>query len=86
MFLMMTGAKNLMSHGDALSMKLPSKGGFTKNKINYVKVRLNGHDLYDLEFGRVYGSKFTEISNFEDVFVENLRELFTSETGLDVSL
>lgn len=79
-FVTMTGAKNLLNTGKGLSFRIP--GTMTKNRINYVKVELNGFDLYDVTFGRIHGSTYTVISTHEDVFCENLVELFEDSTGL----
>lgn len=58
----------------------------SKNKANYLKIHLNGKDLYDVEFGRVYGSKYTVKSTHNDVYAEDLINLFETETGLYLSL
>ncbi len=54
-FLAMTGANTLGWSKDGLSFKLPTKSEYTKNGINYIRVRLNSLDLYDVEYGRIYG-------------------------------
>ena len=84
-FVAMTGAKNMLNHGDALSFKLPN--GFAAKKINSVKISYDeGRDLYTIEFNRIYGVKFTEISKFEGVYFDDLQRIFTEETGLDTRL
>ncbi len=78
----MTGAKNLCALDEqcgGLSFKLPKFSGV---KVNYVKIVLNGSDLYDVEFGRIYGNKYTVISEHSDIYCDMLVELFEKETGL----
>lgn len=85
-FLVMTGAKNLCSLNEqlgGLSFRLPKFSGV---KINYVKIVLNASDLYDIEFGRVFGMKYTVISTHKDIYCDQLQELFTKETGLNTHL
>lgn len=79
-FVTMTGAKNLLDTGKGLSFRIP--GTMTKNRINHVKVELNGFDLYNVTFGRIHGTSYKIISTHEDVFCENLVELFEDSTGL----
>lgn len=81
-FTTMTGAKNLYALDEqygGLSFKLPKFSGV---KVNYVKILLNGIDLYDIEFGRIYGNKYTVISKHTDIYCDQLQELFEKETGL----
>ena len=86
-FRAMTGAKHFLSIPEgcgALSFQLPSR------KINYVKITLNGGDLYDLEFSRIAGPKkmFAKkvVSEHRDVFADQLQDIFTEATGLDTHL
>ena len=77
----MTGAKNFMSHNDlcgGLSFRIPQIAGI----VNYVKIILNGSDLYNVEFGRIRGNDYKVLSSFEDIYAEDLIELFEKETGL----
>lgn len=81
-FITMTGARNLFSLTEqlgGLSFKLPKFSGV---KVNYVKIVLNSSDLYDVEFGRIYGNKYTVISKHSDIYCDMLVELFEKETGL----
>jgi len=83
-FIAMTGAKNLMSHGSGLSFRLPSR--FARQGINYVKVTLTPMDEYDIEFGKVWGTKYRAITTHEGVYCDMLRDIFTDATGLDCTL
>ena len=85
-FITMTGARNLFSLTEqlgGLSFKLPKFSGV---EINYVKILLNGSDLYDVEFGRIYGNKYTVLNTYSDIYCDQLRELFETETGLATHL
>ena len=81
-FKVMTGAKDFNTTLTGVSFRIPSKAG----KPNFVQIGLNKNDLYDVEFFRIWGTKVTEISNYSDIYVENLVELFESETGLYTKL
>jgi len=83
-FALMTGAKNMAGHSDALSFRLPSR--FATGGINYVKVTLNAMDTYDLEFGKVWGSNYRVIDTARGIYADNLRRVFTATTGLDTTL
>ncbi len=85
-FIVMTGAKNLIGTENSLSFRLPGAGGFCKNSINVVRIELLPSDTYRISFGRIRGSKMTAVAQHEDIYVEQLREVFTSETGLATSL
>ncbi len=87
-FLAMTGARNLAGDATSLSFRLPGNG-FAKNGINYVKVTLEPSDTYTVVFkkiGRAPGFKVTEFDKVEDVYCDNLREVFERATGLATSL
>ena len=85
MFVAMTGAKNLLNHGNALSFKLPAN--FAAKKINSVKITLDeGRDLYNVEFNRIWGTKLSSVSKFDGVYFDDLQRIFTDETGLDTRL
>lgn len=78
-FTTMTGAKNIYAIENGLSFRLPKFNGV---KVNYVSITLNGNDLYDIEFKRIYGTKITDISKANDVYCEDLQEVFEQNTGL----
>jgi hypothetical protein len=85
-FIVMTGAKNLMSYGDqnALSFRLPSN--FAKDKINFVKISLTADDLYTVEFKYIRGMKVADVSEHKGIYADTLQNLFTTATGLDTHL
>lgn len=83
-FTIMTGARNFAGHTDALSFKLPSN--FATKGINYIKITLTPADLYDIEFGKIWGTKYTGITRSEGVYVDSLRNVISETTGLALSL
>ena|SRR5690348_11826864 len=83
-FIVMTGARGFLDAGNALRFRLPSN--FASRGINAVSVTLNGADTYDLVFSKVRGSSVTEVAAVTHVYVDQLRDVFRSETGLDTTL
>lgn len=82
-FLMMTGSKNLVATGEGLRMQL------TKNscKAKWLYITLNGSDLYDMEFVTVDKNLDRIVKKqHNDVYCDQLQELFTEATGLYTSL
>ncbi len=89
-FAAMTGSKAIKCDDKSLTLKL------TKNKsgANELKITLNGLDLYDIEFSKhSYPTlnkktwewkpeKKTIVKEFNDIYAENLEEIFTDVTGL----
>ena len=84
-FKVMTGMTQASYSEEERSLSLKWKAQ-SKNKSNYMKIRLTPDDLYTVEFGRIWGSKFKEISKHEGIYNDMLKELFESETGLYLSL
>jgi hypothetical protein len=84
-FLAMTGAKDLASTENALIMRLPrgALGG-----INSVVVRLDASDTYTVMFNKrtQMGAAIRCIASHSGVYADQLRALFTAETGLYTSL
>jgi hypothetical protein len=83
-FIAMTGAKNFVGDKNSLSFRLPSR--FAKDGINFVRVVLNGLDLYDVEYGKIHGIKYKKIEICGNVAVDVLRFNFIHTTGLDITL
>ena len=87
-FIAMTGAKNLSTDGNALQFKLPSN--FAKDGINFVKIRLMPDDTYQMEFSKIrmkqHVPTIKPIKTLDNVYCDQLQELFTSVTGLDTHL
>jgi len=83
-FIAMTGARCLADYGDALSFKLPDR--FARQNINFVKIRLNGMDLYDLQFGQIRGMTYRVLLELDDIDCGSLQPVFSDVTGLDTHL
>lgn len=83
-FIAMTGAKHIVSLGEAIQFRLPSR--FAKDGINLVVIKLNVMDTYDMEFMRIHGSSLKTISKSDGVYADMLQSEFTRHTGLDTHL
>lgn len=93
-FKAMTGCKDVYAIDNGLQFKLPSR--FAKKSINCVQIKLNGNDLYDVSFIAITNRKdpkfgvrmpfAKDVSKFEDIYCDQLQEIFTRETGLDTHL
>lgn len=90
-FIVMTGAKNLMSDNTVergqLSFRLETKA---KYDINYVQITLCASDTYLVQFFQVttrqYKFKKTLKAESRDVHAPQLKMLFEAATGLDISI
>lgn len=89
-FTVMTGAKNFVYDDNSLWFHIPRNA----SKANYVKITLNGKDLYDVEFRTVRLGRFSlktgkmskDVNNivkrFDDVYCNMLQSIFTEVTGM----
>lgn len=80
----MTGAKDFLIDGPGVSFKYPGS-----KHSNYVKIQLNGNDLYDVEFGKIRKVKglptYKPVESFDDLYFDMLKPTFEQETGLYLS-
>ena len=83
-FRAMTGAKDMIGASNALTFGLPSR--FASKGINKVRIALDWSDRYTVTFFRIRGIKVAEVARIEGVYADQLRDVFTRETGLAVSL
>lgn len=86
-FLAMTGAKNLCGDATSLSFKLPAR--FAAKGINAVRITLDPSDTYTITFykqARAPSFAVSVVAEHSDVYCDQLREIFTRETGLETSL
>jgi len=84
-FIAMTGAKNLLYDTNLLGFSIPRN----MSKANRVTIYYNpGTDLYTMTFRKIArgGLDRTDVANFEDVYADQLRGLFTQVTGMETSL
>jgi hypothetical protein len=73
---LMLGANNFISNTDSISFRFK-----TSRDANYVKITLNGKDLYDVQFLKIVGVKLNKEKVFTDIPSENLKETFENYTG-----
>lgn len=76
----MTGAHTFIAHPSGVSFKIKNP------KVNYIKIILNSKDLYDLEFGRIKGDKYTVVNKLDGYYDTMLKDAFEKETGMYLSL
>ena len=81
-FVMMTGAKNILAGDNYISFKIMrnAKG------VTHVKITLTPLDLYHVEFIKIRGTNISTVFEFDNVYCDQLRNLFEKETGLYTSL
>lgn len=70
-------ARELTDCGDGLRFKV----NCPKLKHGFVKITLNGSDLYDIRFMKMRSGKFIVDETINDVFVENLVEVIDRRVG-----
>lgn len=79
----MIGAKDFVALKSGVMFRFTGKN---KISANHCKIVLNGKDLYDITFTRIHGTKLTTKEVLNDVYCDQLTELFESTTGLYLSL
>lgn len=72
----MTGANNFIAFSNGVSFKLKSR------KANYVKITLNGNDLYDIQFQKLFGMKSKVVAEYNDIYFDQLIPIVEKETGM----
>lgn len=78
----MLGAKNISGDENSITFKI---GGNVK-KVTHIKIRLNGLDLYDMIFYNVRKAVIKTLSEFSNIYADQMHSLIESETGMDTSL
>ena len=82
-FRVMTGAKNMVSHEFALSMKI----GRNKTNANFMVVELNENDLYNVTFAKLTKKgEMKSVKEYENVYNDMLVSIFESHTGMYTTL
>lgn len=82
-FIAMTGAKMFVQSDNSLQFRIPKFPGV---KVNFVKIILEPSDTYRVQFMKIRGTTFETIAEREDIYAENLKDVFTRVTGLRTSL
>jgi hypothetical protein len=72
----MLGAYNFVDLKNGLSFKIKNP------KANFIKIILNGKDLYDIEIGRIRGTTYKVVYSQEDVYAVDLRKIIEKHTGM----
>ncbi|MCB5201690.1 hypothetical protein LH464_04255 [Neorhizobium sp. T786] len=85
-FRAMTGAKSFVGGSDLLQFDLPR--GFAANKATKVRITLDVSDTYTMAFYQWNAKKLDmkQLSEIPGVYADDIRRIFTSETGLDCTL
>ena len=81
-FIAMTGAKNFAFGPLGIGFKI----GRNCKSINYIRINLNGLDLYDIEFIRIRKSNLKVINKLTNIYNDQLQGVFTDYTGLNTYL
>jgi hypothetical protein len=82
-FIAMTGTKNFGSYSDGINMTIQTN----KSKAKYLKIILTPMDTYTMEFysmNKNFEKKVKVL--YEDIYCDQLQNLFTEATGLYTSL
>jgi len=78
----MLGAKNFSCTNNMFCFKI----GKNCKRVNYIKITLNGLDLYDMEFIRIHGAKMTKLAKHTDIYADMMHQIIETETGMYTSL
>lgn len=81
-FLLMTGSSPLSKSENSVTVII----GKNKTSANRVKITLNGKDLYDVVFMQYRNLDNKVLKTFNDVYAEDLQDIFTDYTGLYTKL
>lgn len=76
---LMLGLKSINAVENGLSFSFKCK-----SKINYVKITLNGLDLYDVEMGKIRAGIYKVIRKEEDIYCDMLVDLIEETSGLSL--
>ena len=97
-FLSMTGSKiKYYGYNESGYVYVMLKLAKNQSKANHLKIQLNSNDLYNMEFIKhkktmnkeyktiglkVYEDEFIGVNTYENLYYDQLEEVFQSETGL----
>jgi len=74
-----TGAYNFVAINNGVSFRIKNA------KANYIKITLNGKDLYDLEVGRIRGTDYKVVGEQSDLYYDMLKSEIEKFTGMYLS-
>lgn len=72
----MTGAYNFVASSNAVSFRIKNR------KVNYIKITLNGKDLYDVKFSRIFNYQEKVVAELNDIYFDQLIPIFEQNTGM----
>lgn len=77
----MVGGNNFVAGKDYVAFR------FKMSKFaNYVKITLTGADLYDVEYGKIWGKKYTVKKTSKGLYNDMLKDDFEKTVGLNIKL
>ena len=86
-FFLMTGSKPMYKDISTDSPLVALKLTRNKSKANYFTIQyMRGSDLYKIEFIKMTKTERKVISSYDNIYSDQLTEIFESETGLRTSL
>lgn len=54
--------------------------------VNFIKIQLNGIDLYNIEMGKIWGLNYKIVKNIDNVFVEDIKTIIEDTCKVRLSL
>ncbi len=81
-FIAMTGAYNFVCDKNMLAMKLRRNS----SKCNYLRITLTPMDVYKMEFISIRGQSVKVKFSFEDIYCDQLQDIFVEVTGMYTKL
>lgn len=82
-FQMMTGARNFVATENALNFRMPKSG---TDQSNSWRITLTPADTYTVETFSIRAGKMTPKSTFEDIYCDQLVDLFERVSGFYTTL
>ena len=76
----MTGANTFVAIKNGVTFKIKNL------RVNYIKIILNGKDLYDVTFSKILKSNVKTFTEHNDVYFDELIPLFEKQTGMYLKL
>lgn len=77
----MLGVKQLTIVENGLSIKYK-----VSSPVNYIKITLNGLDLYNIEMGKIWGSNYKIVNQVNDIFAEDMKNIIENICKVRLSL
>ena len=77
----MLGLKDAFAVKNSVSFKIKVQAA-----ANYVKITLNGLDLYDVEIGKLRGMNYSVVKHLSDVYADDLKSIIEDTCKVRLSL